>query len=220
MFQPGDIIYSYRDAQYHIAKVLRLHDLGGYHLTIYQPLDHIPRKEEVPNLVPMIMHVPITQMDEYDLLCTEPVTMEDLEGYFEYLKQTDFRKYALETGQDLNELLQQANEAYKSGYYLTDEKKYEDALVKYSEAVEIFPLFFEALDNRAFVLMDLGKWKEAIEDFKQSLSVNPDGIAATFSIGECEYKLGNKNEARIWFEKALKLDPDSQIAKDWLARVS
>ena len=127
---------------------------------------------------------------------------------------------AEESGQDLNELLKKANEAYKSGYYLTDEKKYEAALEKYSEAVDIFPLFFEALHNRAFVLMDMGRWEEAIDDFKRSLQVNPEGLAATFSIGECEYRLDNLNEARIWFEKALVIAPDNQIAKDWLARVS
>lgn len=219
MFQEGDIIYSYFDNQYHVYKVLRLDDFGGYHLTAYHPLDHVPTLQDIPHLQPLIWHVPIAQMDNSELLYNLPVSEDDLQGYYEYLRLTDFRKWSEETGQDLDDILKRANHAYKTAYYLTDEGRLEDALVKYAEAVELFPLFFEAIDNRAFVLMDLGRWEEAIEEFRRSLWVNPGGMAATFSIGECFYRLGQLAEAGEWFEKALEIEPDSQIAKEWLARV-
>jgi tetratricopeptide (TPR) repeat protein len=219
MFQPGDIVYSYLDGYYHIYKVLKLDDFGGYHLTVYQPLNHVPTPQDIPHLVPFILHVPIAQMDNAELLYNLPVTEADLEGYYEYLKQTDFRRWAEETGHDLDDVLKRANTAYQTAYYLTDEGRLEDALVKYAEAVELFPLFFEAIDNRAFVMMDLGRWEEAIDEFQRSLWVNPGGMAATFSIGECYYRLGEMTEAGNWFEKALEIDPESQIAKEWLARV-
>lgn len=220
MFQPGDILHSYHDGLYHIYKVLKLDDFGGYHISVYQPLDHAPALHEIPNLVLQVMHVPVADLGNAELLYNEPVAEEELAGYYEYLKMTDFSRWAEETNTDLDDLLKRANNAFKTAYYLTDEGRREEALVMYSEAVELFPLFFEALDNRAFVLMDLGRWEEAIQDFQKSLWVNPGGMAATFSIGECHYRLNQKAEARNWFEKALEIEPESQIAKEWLARVS
>lgn len=50
------------------------------------------------------------------------------------------------------------------GLRLTDEKKLFEAIDSYSKAIDLFPPFFEAIDNRAFCKMDLGMWAEAIED--------------------------------------------------------
>ena len=68
-------------------------------------------------------------------------------------------------------------------------------------AVDLFPLFYEAIDNRAFTYMELGKVAEALQDFETSLEVNPDGEAAFFSRGECLMKLGQLLAAEAVFQE-------------------
>lgn len=220
MFKAGDILYSYLDGKYHVYKILRRDEWGTYHTLIYQPMDREPVEADVDSLQVMAWHAPIGSFPTGELLTVRPVVKEELVGYLEYLKMVDFGKYLEESGQDPAEAFAKAKALYKEAYYLTDAKKTEEAIVKYQEALEVFRPFFEAWDNMAFVKMDLGRWKEAIADFEESLKYNPEGYAATFSIGECYYKMNDRENARIWFKKATELDPNQRIGWDFLARVT
>jgi tetratricopeptide (TPR) repeat protein len=66
--------------------------------------------------------------------------------------------------------------------------------------------------------MNLGLWEEAIKDFSQSLSIKPNHLPAEFSIGECYLKLKDYDHAKEHFEKALRIDPAHQAAKDLLKK--
>lgn len=79
---------------------------------------------------------------------------------------------------------------YKA-YALTDEKKSYEAIEQYTKAFELFPLFHEAMDNRAFVNMNMGKWLDAIADFQISLWIFPVSTLAEFSIEECYLNMGH-----------------------------
>ena len=57
-------------------------------------------------------------------------------------------------------------------------------------AIAEFPQFYEAHDNRAVALMDLGRFREAATGFSESLRVEPNNEVALFSLGECHLKLG------------------------------
>ncbi len=50
--------------------------------------------------------------------------------------------------------------------------------------------------NRGFALFEQGRFKEAIEAYKNSLKLNPVGINARFEICESYIRLGNLSEAR------------------------
>jgi tetratricopeptide (TPR) repeat protein len=120
-----------------------------------------------------------------------------MEGYFEYIKQT----------QNFDEVVKYANQFYQEAYRLTNEKQYEAAIEQYTRAIDLMPVFYEAIDNRAFVKMDLGRWDEAIADFELSLTVEPDSVLAVFSIGECHYKMKDYATSKGFFERALAIDP-------------
>jgi tetratricopeptide (TPR) repeat protein len=66
--------------------------------------------------------------------------------------------------------------------------------------------------------MDLGRWRDAIEDFQLSLQVNPDSLAAEFSIGECYYRLGEFAKAKEQFGKCLQIDPAHVISREFLVK--
>ncbi|AKJ27044.1 hypothetical protein AAW51_0353 [Caldimonas brevitalea] len=131
-------------------------------------------------------------------------------GFVEYLKLTDFPRYISFTGQDSKEIVRKANEHYKLAYTLGDQGKRTEAIAEYSQPIELFPLFYEAIDNRAFIYMELGKIREALRDFEQSLRVNPNGMAAFFSKGECLMKLGDLKAAKDIFQEGQTRFPEQR----------
>lgn len=138
------------------------------------------------------------------------MTSENLIRYHKYLRLTQKPNYYISI----------ANNYYQSGFKLTDEKKQYEAIDAYSKAIDLFPKFFETIDNRAFCKMDLGLWSDAIEDFKLSVSQNPNDLLAEFSIGECYFKLGELQNAKQQFEIANKIDPNHQASRQFLNKLN
>ncbi|MCE3225610.1 MAG: hypothetical protein K0S32_161 [Bacteroidetes bacterium] len=217
----GDLFYCELKGEYHVYKLLR-HDKTHetFHVLCYEPLPKEPDASAIEKLKIMMYHAPIASngFQGSKFLASSKVSKDDLQGYFYYLKQVNFKEYCRETGQNTDEVISKANSHYKKAYYLTDEKKYDEAIANYTIAYELFPMFFEAVDNRAFCKMDTGRWEDAIEDFKLSLQINSPSILAEFSIGECYLKMRKLEQAKLQFEKALQIDPDHKLSKDFLAK--
>lgn len=212
-FSEGDIFYTHFDNQYHIYKLLAFDkEFDCYHVLIYTPLDTLPNLSGLDSLEVAIYHSPIDKNGFKDarFLTRVKISPDDLIGYHEYLRQTQTPEYNAPI----------ANEYYKAGLRLTDEKKHTEAIDSYSKAIDLIPNFFEAIDNRAFCKMDLGLWAEAVEDFQESLKVNPNSLLAEFSIGECYLKMGSYQRAKEQFEKAIAIDPTHQAPKDFLKKVN
>ncbi|MFZ6743998.1 tetratricopeptide repeat protein [Undibacterium sp. JH2W] len=135
-------------------------------------------------------------------------TEEELIGFVEYLKHTDFPRYASFTKQDISTIIRQANEHYQLAHAMGEQGKRIDAIREYGKAVDLFPLFFEAVDNRAFTYMELGLFEQALRDFEVSLYLNPDGMSAFFSKGECLLGLGKLTAAEDIFSEGIKRFPE------------
>lgn len=211
-FSEGDVFYTFFDDRFHINKLLKYErEFDTYHVLSYQPVEQLPEAKEVENLAIFIHHAPIDKngFENPQLLAKSKVSAADLLGYHEYLRQTH--------GTD--DIIAAASEYYENGNGLADEKKFEEAIDEYSKAIDLIPLFYEAVDNRAFSKMDLGRWAEAVEDFELSLRVNPENAAAEFSIGECYLKSRDYPQAKEHFEKALIIDPTDKLAKDFLNKM-
>lgn len=210
-FIAGDIFYSRHGDAYHVSKLLRHEpEFRVFHILVYDALDHEPTAADVPHLKVLIHHVPIDQdgFANPQLLAHSPVTDDDLMGYRTYIVQTNH----------VPELVRLAQDHYHRAYFLSDERKHEEAIAQYTFAIELIPAFFEAIDNRAFCKMDMGRWEEAIADFELSLMVEPNTVLAEFSIGECYLRLKNAHKAIQQFEKVLKIEPDNVQGKEFLAR--
>jgi tetratricopeptide (TPR) repeat protein len=212
-FSEGDIFYTHFNNQYHIYKLLVFDkDFACYHVLSYEPLNTLPNEKDIDNIEVSVYHAPIDKngFEGAKLLTNKNITSDDLTGYHEYLRQT----------QEANYYIPIANKYYQAGLHLTDEKKHLEAIDSYSKAIDLLPVFYEAIDNRAFCKMDLGLWTEAIEDFQSSLEVNPGTLLAEFSIGECYLKLDNYQKAKEQFEKAKAIDPTHPAPKDFLQKVN
>jgi len=218
----GDIFYVYMNDEYHVYKILKIEQFSETdrvcHLLIYEPIKTEPTAADVDTLVVRAWHAPLANIGDATFLANKPAAPREFKGYIEYLRQVDFRGYLEFTGKDLDQVIHDARALFGKGIRETDEGRFEDAIESYSKAIEIFPLFYEAIDNKAFVLMDLGRWQEAIGVFEESLRVNEKNIAAVFSIGECLFKLGQFDKAIVQFQAALEIDPGDALSKEWLEK--
>jgi tetratricopeptide (TPR) repeat protein len=187
---------------------------------MYSPLDKEPVESDIDALEVFVWHAPFEPIKGSKFLGHRDIKPDDLEGFHTYLKMTDFKRYLEETGKDINAIVARSQEYYAKGNVSAHANEFEDAIEWYSKAIDEYPYFYEAIDNRAFTLMDLARWNEAIASFKESLRVEPKNHAAVFSIGECHYKLGEYDEAVVHFKTALEIKPGDQLSKEWLDKAS
>jgi tetratricopeptide (TPR) repeat protein len=223
--QEGDILVSPRKGGFGLLKILRIADFGEHgkvaHVMMYATVPNRPTLADLKSADVFVMHAPMSYQGlEHDceILGNVPVERDELEGYFEYLKHTNFPQYAAERGFSLEELIAPATAAYDAANALVQQKQFAQAVEKYEEAINEFPFFFEAHDNRALTLMDLGKFREAIDGFSESLRLKSDNHLALFSLGECHLKLGEADEAVRIFRECLARWPDEPHNRQFLAR--
>ena len=212
-FLVGDIFYTHIDSKYNLYKLLVIDtDFECYHILSYFPLNNLPLITYIDKFAIFVYHCPFDKkvFKNATFLANKPITANDLIGYHEYLRQTQDPSYY--TSIALN--------YYKSGLMLTDENKHHEAIDSYSKAIDLFPQFFEAIDNRALCKMDLGLWTDAIEDFKLSLQQNQNSLLAEFSIGKCYLKMGEYENAKIQFETAHTIDPNHPAPRKFLDMIN
>jgi Tfp pilus assembly protein PilF len=134
------------------------------------------------------------------------------------------------------------------GLILEKQGKYKEALRYYAKSVELRPDDFRAINNMGIVHVRQGNYAEGIQAFKQALKLNPrardtrNNLAiAYFRAGDTqtaeklahEFKSamlfnqfglfcavdGKYAQAKVYFQKALAIDPDFEEAKRNLQRL-
>lgn len=199
----GDVIVSQReDGNWATIKILAIDPWPDgsetFHCLCYEPTKSKPSEGTIDSLRVHVHHAPVDSFDfkaNWQVLGSRPVGDDELSSFAEYLRYTDFPRYLELTRQDAQQLIEAANAHYRAACTLGEQGKVAESIDRYSQAIALFPLFFEAIDNRAFARMDLGDFTGAIADFEASLQVNPQGHAAFFSRGECLLKLGEFDQA-------------------------
>jgi tetratricopeptide (TPR) repeat protein len=214
--QRGDIITQQKEeGGWSTIKILEIDQWPDgsetAHCLLYQASRSKPSMADVESLGVYAFHAPIDAGSfhtDWEVVGNIKPASEDLQGFIEYLKLTDFQRYANYTNQDINAVVSEANSNYKKAIALGEEGKHSEAIEFYSKAIELFPLFYEAIDNRAFTYMDLGKFDIALSGFEDSLRVNPNGLTAFFSKGECLLKLGRYEDALGVFKEGIEKFPE------------
>ena len=101
------------------------------------------------------------------------------------------------------------NAAFKEGNYA-------QAVVHYTEALELDPSHVVALCNRAQCLLKLGEHEKALADADAAVDVKSDYVKAHFRRGLALHALKRFQEAVRAFEDTLRIDPKNIQAKDSL----
>jgi tetratricopeptide (TPR) repeat protein/SAM-dependent methyltransferase len=90
----------------------------------------------------------------------------------------------------------------------TSLKRLEQAIVKYSRALQIKPDYAEAHNNLGVALHELGKFDQAVVSYRKALHIKPDYAEAHSNLGATLHELGKFDQAVVSCKKALHIKPD------------
>ncbi|MES2267909.1 MAG: tetratricopeptide repeat protein [Bacteroidota bacterium] len=77
----------------------------------------------------------------------------------------------------------------------------------------------DALVKQGVALHDEGKYREAIDKYKDALKLAPDNGLALYELGYTLFSSGKGNDAIPYLEKALQINPDAGGAYDLLGSI-
>ncbi|HRK01999.1 MAG TPA: tetratricopeptide repeat protein, partial [Oligoflexia bacterium] len=75
-----------------------------------------------------------------------------------------------------------------------------------------------ARNSFALTLLDLNRKSEAFEQFRQAIRQDPTFLDARLNLAQFLFLDGQKEEATLHFEMALKIDPTNPVARRYLNR--
>lgn len=100
-----------------------------------------------------------------------------------------------------------ADDYFRQGDYEYETGNCTQAIVNYSEAIKINPLFAEAYNNRAFTKMRQQNFKDALPDLNKALEIRPDYVNALMNRGDIYnyYFAIDRKAALMDYEKVIEL---------------
>ncbi|XP_076624457.1 tetratricopeptide repeat protein 2 [Colletes latitarsis] len=108
----------------------------------------------------------------------------------------------------VEDLAKNKNESAKE-FYL--KKKYDMALIKYNEIIDICPKSPIYYGNRTACYMMLGKFQDALNDAKKCIELDMKFIKAYRRAIQCSLILGDIVQAQTILTKLLEIDPDNKV---------
>lgn len=98
---------------------------------------------------------------------------------------------------------------YNLGHVLGQEKKYDEAVLHFEEALRIKPDFFDALVNMGVTRFEQGRPEEAVSYYQRALDVEPRSGKAHMQLGLALIQLKKDEDALQHFRTALELAPNN-----------
>ncbi len=102
---------------------------------------------------------------------------------------------------------------YKGIYYsnIGDQAK---ALSMFDEAVKHDYTFLDGYIEKGSLLYEMKKYPEALKVFNLALTISPDYADNYYWIGKCQEAMGQKQEARLNYQRAVGLNANFKEAKE------
>lgn len=120
--------------------------------------------------------------------------------------EADFRKILATDADDVSAL-------NALGYTLADRtERYQEALELIARAIAAQPDSAAIIDSYGWVLYRLGRKEDALIELRRAFTKQKDAEIAAH-LAEVLWQLGQKDEARKYFEESRKLDPDNRSLK-------
>ena len=94
---------------------------------------------------------------------------------------------------------------YNRGIARYDFKQYAESMTDFSKVIELNHNFASAYHNRGVLKSELKDYEGAIANYTEASRINPNFAEAYANRGEAKVELGRIDEARLDFQKALKL---------------
>jgi tetratricopeptide (TPR) repeat protein len=100
-----------------------------------------------------------------------------------------------------------ARKAYEDGQRFRAEKKPDRALQSFSEAITLYPTYFQALTERGELRLERKETEAAVADFELALKANAEYAPALRATASIRMEQGKFDEAIEYFDRALAIEP-------------
>jgi len=147
----------------------------------------------------------------YGVQATDALSNFDILKSFKSIQQSFTQST---TRQVCSEEKAEAEKLKTEGNTLLKSEKYHEALIKYTEAIEIDNRNAVFYCNRAAVHSKLGNHYQAIKDCQTAISIDPSYSKAYGRLGLAYSSLNKYQEAKENYQKALELEPDNESLKN------
>lgn len=105
-----------------------------------------------------------------------------------------------------------ADRLFLKGNKLYDEKKYEEAIAVFQEAINLSGVNWGYFFNLGLAYKKLEKREDALTAFRKAVELNPESYSSNKEVGEALGRAGSFEEAKPYYEKAVALSPDDPDA--------
>ena len=123
-----------------------------------------------------------------------------------------------ENPKDYDVYFRRASEYYNHDQYLRALSDIDNA-IKYTPASDK-DMLFKSYSLRGNIYSMTGRHKEALEDFKKALDLDPKSFVIVYEMANEEYELGDLQAAKADYKKLQRLNPRSPEAVVGLTRVA
>jgi len=106
------------------------------------------------------------------------------------------------------------------GMRLYKEKKYPEALARFTQGAAADPANAQLANNAGFVLYRMQRYGDSLAWFQKAIVADPNRAVAYLNLADAYAKLQRKDEARQNYQKFLELAPNSTSAADVKAKVA
>jgi len=120
--------------------------------------------------------------------------------------------FAFERAYTLDESALDANTLNSEARKLIESRNLQAAIDLLDKALEVNPNHVDALYNKGWALIGLGKQEEAIVWLDRALVLDPNYVPALNMKGNAFLAIYNPEEAIVWFDKALEVNPKYAFA--------
>jgi len=98
-------------------------------------------------------------------------------------------------------------------------ERWQEGVDAFAEAVRLGSAETDTYNEMAICQSELGDLDGAAVSLRKALALEPENVKIIANLGALSYRQGRKEEAAGFFRTALVIDPDDELAKDWLAKI-
>ena len=109
---------------------------------------------------------------------------------------------------------------FTKGMYYAETKQYAKAIEQFDECIKRDWKKTDPYIEKGIIFFEQKRYDEALKIFEMSATVSNTDADSYFWMGRCYEATGNKEEARLNYERAIALEKDFTQAKDGLRRVN
>ena len=104
-------------------------------------------------------------------------------------------------------LLKLSQHSYNQGLALSKKGQYDEAILKYTKAIEINSRYALAYLHRGLAYEKKGQYDHAVSDFTKTLKINPRNDDAYYNRGSVSEQKGQYDQAIADYTKAIEINP-------------